>query len=128
MANIEYIICRAMRVQVRPGVVELRQPGERVPEANDWPNPGSWVRRGYIKPASPGPIPGYDRGKLKPAVPAKKREPTPEPAQEPAPKLTRDGLLSMKNADLEDLGDTFGLQLHGAKKSDMVEAILEAQD
>jgi hypothetical protein len=44
-----YTALRAMKVQTASGKYEMRKPGDPVPEAASWPNPGLWVKRGYLK-------------------------------------------------------------------------------
>lgn len=156
-----YVCCRSMKVQKgidsqgKP-IMEMRQPGDDIPEAANWPNPGTWVNRGFIRlKDGRNHIPGYDRGKLQPARESTDADTERATAQvptagEPLPGyqgqgsgdagndtsggtgggtdliLTEDELLGMKNDDLRELGETFDLQLKGAK-AEMVEAILEAQ-
>lgn len=43
-----WIILKSMRVK-RGGKLLLLKPGDKVPEAAEWPNREHWVARGYIK-------------------------------------------------------------------------------
>jgi hypothetical protein len=140
-----YVAVKSIKVQVGPGKIEIRQPGQSVPEAENWPNPGLWVKRGFIRPADGAAVvPGYDRGKLQPAREATAEDAKRGEAKVPAPNKPIEGyqgqgqvkeseldaktLSKMTNAELEDLGETFGLNLHGMKKADMVDAILDANE
>ena len=51
-----HIALKAMKIQVigedgKP-TIEIRQPGQEVPEAETWKNPGVWVRRGSMTDAN----------------------------------------------------------------------------
>lgn len=67
-----YTCTKPMKVQVAPGKLEMRKPGDPVPEADTWANPGIWIKRGFIRPddQETALASGYTREKLKPARPA----------------------------------------------------------
>ena len=135
-----YVAVRSIKVQTATGKVEIRMPGQEIPEAADWANPGLWVKRGYIRPKDGTmPVPGVDRDKLLPAREAtvedaeRSKAPVPKP-EEPLEGYTGSAevqmdsktLMKLTNAELEELGSTFDLNLDGMVKKEMVEAILEA--
>lgn len=146
-----YVLMRSMKVQKDDGTVELRQPGDPCPEAAKWPNPGVWVRRGYIKPIEAVNIPGYDRGKLKPmkeatAEDAKRGQNAPDQraaAQASAEVNTDAGtgagegegdpmaeLMALSRGDLNALAEEHGIEdPHKLPNKEAVaSAILEAQE
>lgn len=67
-----YIAVKSIKVQKSDGVIDIRKPGEEVPEAKDWPNAALWIKRGYIMPTDQesAVTAGLVREKLKPMVPA----------------------------------------------------------
>ncbi len=67
-----YELVKAMKIQTADGKVELRQAGLPCPEADTWPNPAVWIKRGFIRPIDHETAlkSGYARDKLKPMVPA----------------------------------------------------------
>ena len=123
-----YITARSMKIQKADGTVELRGPGQPVPEAETWANPAIWVKRGYITPTD-GELVEYSRKKLKPARPstsedakrAVARVPMPKAplpgTEEPAVELaglpedadTRTELLKMSRADLNEFAEDNGV-------------------
>lgn len=150
-----YTCTRPMKVQnLKTGKVELRQPGQPVPEAESWPNAAIWIKRGYIQADDheTAAASGYTRDKLLPARKATKED-IARGKNAPVPKtgedlpgyqgqgdvlpvvtekddetLTEEQLLEMSEEDLLELGGTYDLSLNGAEKADMVLAILEAQE
>lgn len=46
-----YIACRPMKVKTKTGDYVVRRAGEPIPEAENFPNPALWVKRGYMKRA-----------------------------------------------------------------------------
>lgn len=99
-----YIAQRTIKVQNSEGKIVIRNRGDDVPEADDFPNPEVWVRRGYIKPADveTGLASGYYRDKIKPMRAATDADAArgagtaaPKPG-EPLPESSRTGLPSLK--------------------------------
>ncbi len=67
-----YELVKAMKIQTADGKIELRQAGAPCPEADTWPNPAVWIKRGFIRPTDHETAlkSGYARDRLKPMVPA----------------------------------------------------------
>lgn len=140
-----YELLRTMKIQVAPGKVELRQPGDPCPEAEKWPNPAAWVRRGYLKQTDTAAMPAYDRSKLVPARKAKpedadrgKNPPSASDgaatvAEKPAAAEPVDEqvaeLMALSRSDLNALAAEHGIAEPAklAKKEAVAKAILEAQ-
>lgn len=141
-----YICLKPMKVQVAPGVIEMRKPGDPVPEAENWPNPAIWEKRGFIKLDDGKPTPGYDRSKLvdmKPADSAAvvRSQPVSAPvpkAGEPIegytgqgnvePTVSRDDLMALTRDQLNELAAQEGVEDADSmpNKGAVADAILEA--
>jgi hypothetical protein len=112
--------------QGRP-ILELRQPGDAVPEAATWPDAGLWEKRGYIE-RNEGVKPAKYRA-IKPefvAVPKKGaavEEPTSKGEAAPSSDLAE--LLELSKKDLSSLADELGVELPAkATKDEIAAAIL----
>lgn len=143
-----YTLLRSMKVKTADGRVELRQPGDKVPEAATWRDPGVWVKRGYIKPDS-GDVAYsmHSRGKKN-----KSRSATPEEIAEretrkekrKAEKVAKEvesepinaydaeeiekQLKELSKHDLMSLAEGNGIQMDpSAKKADIIQALLDAK-
>jgi hypothetical protein len=66
----DYIALRSMKVQLGDRTFERRKAGDPILASELGPNPGAWVRRGWVKPDDGTTVPSYDRSKWKPPVPA----------------------------------------------------------
>lgn len=82
-----YVCARVMKIQKADGSIDIRKPGDEVPEAKDWHNLAMWVRRGYIRPIDRVVIPGMDRTKLAPMVETVLHDSDPKTTE---PKITLD--------------------------------------
>lgn len=45
-----YKALKQLKVQTEDGKIEIRNPGDIVPEADDWPNLQPWISKGFIAP------------------------------------------------------------------------------
>lgn len=140
-----YQCVRPMKVQTAEGKVELRNPGDPVPEADSWPNPGVWVKRGYIQKTDGKAVPGLNREKLLPMHAATEEDikrgagtvvpqpGKPLPGHEQKPELPQDAdskseLMSLKRDDLEALAEEHGIENPSGypNKGELADAILAA--
>lgn len=140
-----YVLLRSMKVQKADGSYEMRQPGAAVPEAANWPNPGVWVKRGYIRPTDGKAVVMGERAARQPMRAVTDAdledwqnrkvsrengtldEPAPAP-EETAEKFTEDQLLAMTKDELLELAEGFGITAEKkATKADLAQAILDAQ-
>lgn len=136
-----YIAARQMKVQVAPGKVEVRRPGEPVPEAEDWVNVGAYVRRGYLTHDGNKDL-TYDRRKLKPSVvaddaarargaaPGVTPAPLPPPLPTPVPTTgPAADLMLLNRGDLDSLALEHGVERpeRMANKLLVVQALLAKQ-
>jgi type IV secretory pathway VirB10-like protein len=132
-----YTALKAIKVQVGPGKVELRQPGDPIPEAANWPKVSSWIDSGHIKPDDATTVPRNSRQKLKPMVAAKKAAPLPPPP--PAPPEsdelpeegdTRSELMAMSRREMNQFAeDNTDLDPKSyPNKTALAEAILETAE
>jgi hypothetical protein len=145
-----YVVIKPMKVQKADGTIEIRQPGEAVPEADGWANPGIWVKRGFLAPTDQATAnaSGYMREKLKPMVEAgedaaqRAEAPVPQPGQplpgyqgQSAPEVV-DGeedpmaeLLGLNRGDLNALAEDCCVEdpEKMPNKAAVAEAILAAQ-
>ena len=101
-----YTCIKPMKVQnPKTGKVDLRNPGDPVPEADDWVNAGLWVKRGFLMPDDQETLnaSGYVRDRLQPRRKATAKDiqrgndaPIPQPGKPlpghggPPPGLTED--------------------------------------
>jgi Rho termination factor, N-terminal domain len=145
-----FIACRSLKVHTAHGQIEIRQPGDPVPEAEGWPNPNAWIKRGYIRYVGEGVPPvGVERAKHRPPravtaddlrarglpVPAHLENAKSAPVAAPAAKepaeiasLDEESLQGMKKNELLRLAEELGLGLtHHSSKDDIIAAILDFQ-
>lgn len=125
-----YIALKPFKVQGADGKMRMAKAGEPVPEADSWPKPGAWIKRGFIGLEDDG-------GKAKrvrppravPQPPAPPADPTPPAAEdEPASgqAFGREELEGSKKAELVSVAEAMGLDASGTK-AELVDAILAAQ-
>lgn len=142
-----YVARKPMKVQTEKGTIELRQPGDPVPEAANWPNPQLWVRRGHISPDTNEPVPEYERKKIQPMRKAEAEDvergqnlgqkPPPVvpsdvpkgPVVDEEPQDRMEELMVLSRSDLNDLAAEHGIEDAGGKKNrtEVAKAIIEAQ-
>ncbi len=110
-----YTCIRPMKVQNASGEVEMRKPGDAVPEADTWANPGLWIKRGFIQAddIETSRKAGYSREKLLPA-----REATPEDNQQAVSKVPQQG-TPLPGVDTDDASDEQLSELLELSRSDL---------
>lgn len=133
-----YIALRSLKVQKPDGKMDLRAPGDPVPEAAKWKDVDRWVRRGWIAETDPATIKTKKGTPRKKSVPAKLKEtvaavpeaPAPEP--EPAPTgptapLSKDELAKLTKVQLITVGLKYGVSLsESSLKEELIEEVLKA--
>ncbi len=136
-----YIALRNIKVQTANGV-EIRKPGEAVPEAEKWPNPRLWIERGYIEFSGKGGkgLPVHHRGKTLPNRKAeesdlkrgglkKPEEKKADPILEEADKnedgrISKTELLKLQRNQLDELAGNFNLEGPFKNKEAIADALL----
>lgn len=65
-----YTALKTMKVQNSAGQIEIRKPGDKVPEALTWPNVNVYIKRGFLEADDQQSANAavYTRKKIKPAV------------------------------------------------------------
>ncbi len=148
-----YTCIRPMKVQNANGVVEMRAPGDPVPEAASWPNPALWIKRGFIQADDHATVleSGYTRDRLLPmreATEADKKRGTGSPVPQrgkPLPGHAAKGddtgdadgdaggddlseLMSLTRSDLDALAEEHGIDAPGGmpNKEAVAKAIVAA--
>lgn len=132
-----YVALRSLKVQKADGSMELRKPGDLVPEADSWVDAERWVRRLWIAPVdSPSVMattgkPQKQPVKAQPVPPKQATLPLPEQAPEaPVPALnalTAEELGKLTKVQIIKLGEKFGLTLAEVeKKDDLIGKVLVA--
>ena len=120
-----YEAIRSMKVQAKHGV-EIRQPGDAVPEAAGWANPDLWVKRGYLKKVEA----------KEEKVAAVKLAVVPSEPEAPAPKRyvaideeRMNDLCMLKRKDLNERAEDLGIERpeRYPTKTDIARAIVSAQ-
>lgn len=139
-----YVAVRSLKVQRPDGTMDLRAPGQAVPEAANWTDVERWVRRGWIAPSEPG---SAKPAKVtpKPSVPV---DPDGNPIHDlPAFIAKRDGLAAavpkeapvrpamptheslskLTKVQLIEMGEKLGLELSDtALKEELIASVLAA--
>ena len=145
-----YVCVKPTKVQNDSGQVEIRQPGESVPEAANWPNPGMWIKRGYIRTDDheTAIASGYTREKLLPmrestdediargagTLVPKAGVPLPPGRDDPGGLLedsdSKSELMSLSRADMESLATEHGVENASdyPNKGELADAILAATE
>lgn len=139
-----YIALRSLKVQKADGTMDLRQPGEPVPEAAKWRNLELWVRRGWVAPADAEATNQIlHKAKPKPMIPVDpggkpiedleaykaKRDSVVAAPSEPAGAvaLTHESLSKLTKVQLIQLGEKYGLTLNDTGlKEELIGAVLTA--
>jgi hypothetical protein len=125
-----YIALRSLKVQKADGTMEIRRPGDPVPEAATWKDVNRWVRRGWVAETDPSTIKSKKAVPRKKSVPASVKEkiPTePPPARDPSLPPTREELSKLTKIQLIAVGLKYGLELsENSLKDELVEAVLGA--
>lgn len=141
-----YVAIKSIKIQKADGTMELRGPGDPVPEAAGWRDTERWVRRGWIAPAeakAAQPV----KATPKPSVPI---TPAGEPIKDlEAYKAERDGyaaraesgegtgavipdrdtLAKLTKVQLIEMGEKYGLELSDAVlKEELIASVIEAAE
>jgi hypothetical protein len=122
-----YVALRSIKVQKPDRTVEIRSPGEAVPEADSWANVELWVRRGYIAPADGSTLQPVKAAR-KPAVPYQPIATQPEAPPVDAPAgPTHESLSKLTKVQLIQMGEKYGLELNDAAlKEELISSVLSA--
>jgi len=129
-----YIALRSLKVQKADGTMDLRAPGDPVPEAANWKDVDRWVRRGWLSETDPVTIKAKKAPRKK-SVPAKvekvvMEQPAPAPAPEPeqpSPPASRDELAKLTKVQLIAIGLKYGVSLNeNSLKEELIEEVLKA--
>jgi hypothetical protein len=132
-----YVALRSIKVQRPDRSLEIRSPGDPVPEAKTWRNVELWVRRGYITPADGATLQPVKAAK-QPMIPidpqgnpiedlaAYKERGMPRTLANDGPaKPTLDSLRALTKVQLIQLGETYGLELNDtALKEELIASVL----
>lgn len=119
-----YVALRSMKIQKPDGTMELRKPGDPVPEADGWSDPERWVRRQWIAPAD-GQTLRPMKPPRKPSVPAKLPEPAVVEEAPAAP--THESLSKLTKVQLIQMGEKYGMELNDAAlKEELIASVLNA--
>ena len=147
-----YTCTKPFKVQKADGTMELRRPGQPVPEAAGWANPALWIKRGFIQADDheTAKASGYARDRLEPmreatAADAKRAEAHVPMPNKPLPGSEPDGgegegeglsedqdtkseLMKLRRDELEGLASEQGIEdpAEYPNKEALADAILEA--
>ena len=125
-----YIALRSLKVQKADRTLEIRKPGDPVPEAAEWKNLDLWIRRGFVAETDQETVRTKKDVPRKKSISAELKEEVPtNPASAP-PKLsvypTREELSKLTKIQLIAEGLKYGLNLsENALKEELVNAVLD---
>lgn len=134
-----YVALRSIKVQKPDRTMDVRGPGDPVPEAETWRNVELWVRRGYIAPADGTTLQPMKAAK-KPMIPvdpegkpiadlvAYKGAKAPPVVVEEGPAApTHESLSKLTKVQLIQMGEKYGLELSDtALKEELIASVLNA--
>lgn len=77
-----WIAGKRMKIKKSDGSYAMVDPGDPVPEADDWPNKSPWIRGGFIKKSGSGESAETDEALTSKKAPALSRRPADQPPSE----------------------------------------------
>jgi len=134
-----YVALRSIKVQKSDRTVEVRNPGDPVPEADTWRNVELWVRRGYVAPGDGTTLQPVKASK-KPMIPVdpqgnpiadlvayKGGAVAPVVVEEGPASPTHESLSKLTKVQLIQMGEKYGLDLNDTSlKEELIASVLNA--